>query len=46
MLHDVHVTTSYMNGTMIQLDHVPATNFLEGLAISSIIMCREITSNV
>ncbi len=44
MLNDTHVTTSYANGTMIQMDSVSMKSFLENIAITTIAQCREMIS--
>lgn len=41
MLNDTHVTTSYANGTMIQLDAVSMKFFLQNIAITTIAQCKE-----
>ena len=41
MLNDTNVVTSYTNGTTINLGASSALSFIEGIAISSISMCRE-----
>lgn len=41
MLDKTHVTTSYVNGTTINMDAISTKNFLTNLAISTIALCRE-----
>lgn len=41
---DTNVTTSYTTGTTINLGACEASNFLKGLAISTISQCREMES--
>lgn len=42
MLENTHVTTSYVNGTTINMDAISTKNFLTSLAISTIALCREV----
>ena len=42
MLENTHVTTSYVNGTTINMDAISTKNFFTSLAISTIALCREI----
>jgi len=44
MLNDTHVVTSFANGTMIQMDAVSMKSFLENIAITTIVQCREMIS--
>lgn len=41
MLDKTHVTTSYVNGTTINMDAISTKDFLTNLAISTIALCRE-----
>lgn len=40
MLEETKVVTSYTNGTNINLNTIPASNFLTSIAISTIVMCK------
>lgn len=40
-MNDTHVTTSYASGTFINMDSVSTKMFLENLAITIIVQCRE-----
>lgn len=44
MIDSTSVTTSYCNGTTINMDAVSAKFFLENLAITTIAQCREMIS--
>lgn len=44
MINNTNVTTSYCNGTTINMDAVSAKFFLENLAITTIAQCREMIS--
>lgn len=44
MINNTNVTTSYCNGTTINMDAVSTKFFLENLAITTIAQCREMIS--
>ena len=44
MLNTTNVTTSYANGTIISMDAVSTKMFLENLAMTIIVQCREMKS--
>ena len=44
MINSTSVTTSYCNGTVINMDAISTKYFLENLAITTIAQCREMIS--
>lgn len=44
MVSETKVTTSYCNGTIISMEAVPTMCFLENIAITTIVQCREMIS--